>query len=1003
MNRILTPARGRRVGFAGRAILLGGAAFAALALGTAANAQDDDTDDVVVVTGTRIQSPNVVSSSPVQTVGEVELEFQQEPNVERIFRNLPITIPGDGQNVNNGTAGATTIDLRGLGPNRSLVLVNGKRLTPFAGAATGAAAGVVDVQTVPVNMLERIDIVTGGASAVYGSDAMSGAINFILKDDFEGVELQYDGSISEQSDGETQSLSALIGANLDDGKGNVVMSLGYTDRVGVQFGDRPFGLFGVSSSSGSGLGGTPVLPEEANCQNPNNVDDTGSGSTTAIPAALDLPGQTLQFRNDGTLGPRCSVFNFNPFNYYQTPQERFNLDVIGHYTVNNHFEVYGRGNYTATNVDQQVAPSGVFGNVFEVPLANPFLSAQAQQAILDQVNTFAAGAQLDVFDPVTGANDLNGDGIFGLEDSIDVPIRRRTLELGTRSEAYDANQFHFLIGARGDLWGDWTYDFSYQHGESDRTRVRAGYTNVSNIAIALNTVDADTCITPEGTTGPSTCVPLDIFSGGFGSITPAMAQFASVTALIQEKTTQDIVHFSATGPLSGLTSPWAQTAPDAALGVEYRQETASSLPDDCLQTPPTSCQGGAGGNLLPVSGSYDVYEAFGELYLPIIEGKEFFENVNIELGFRLSDYSSTGTSETWKAGVNWSPVENLRFRAMYQDANRAPNISELFRPVTTGLSNATFDPCSAGNPNPIDAQLRALCESTGVPPALVGVVGDIVAGQVNQFAGTVPTDQPDPETAETITLGVVWSPGTGSTNFINPVISLDYYDIEIKDFIGSFSGQEAMDACYVLADPEACAAIVRINGSLATSGAGLPGFTTNLSFVRAEGLELSASTGYDLGNWGDLQVSLNANYYLTNDLQSAPFSDVVDCNGFYGTTCDPVPQFRFVQRTIWAPTDKLELSYLWRYIDGIEAQTEEAAALFPAFRSIDAYNYIDISGQYRINDNVRVIAGVENLFDDEPPIIGNDTGTTSFNSGNTFPSLYDTLGRMYSFGVTVRF
>jgi outer membrane receptor protein involved in Fe transport len=737
--------------------------------------------------------------------------------------------------------------------------------------------------------------------------------------------------------------------------------------------------------------------------NPNNVDETASGSTTAIPAALDLPGQTLQFRNDGTLGPRCSVFNFNPFNYYQTPQERFNLDVIGHYTVNRHFEVYGRGNFTATNVEQQIAPSGVFGNVFEVPLANPFLGAQAQQAIIDQVESFAAGAGLDVFDPVTGANDLNEDGVFGLEDSINVPIRRRTLELGTRSEAFDANQFHFLLGARGDLWGDWTYDLSYQHGESDRTRVRAGYTNVSNIAIALNTVDPDTCITPSGATGPSTCVPLDIFSGGFGSITPEMAQFSSVTALIKENTTQDIVHASATGPVNGLTSPWAENAPDAAFGVEYRQETASSLPDDCLQTPPTSCQGGAGGNQLPLSGSYDVYEAFGEFYLPIIEGRDFIENLNVEVGFRLSDYSSTGTSETWKAGVNWTPVESLRFRAMYQDANRAPNVSELFRPVTTGLDNATFDPCSAGNPNPIDADLRALCESTGVPPALVGVVGDIVSGQVNQFAGTDPNNPPDPETAETITLGVVWSPGTGSTNFVNPVISLDYYDIEIEDFIGTFSGQESLDACYVLADPEACAGVVRINGSLATSGAGVPGFTTNLEFVRAEGLELSASTGYDLGGWGDLQVSFNANYYLTNELQSAPTSSVVDCNGFYGTTCDPIPQFRFVQRTIWAPTNKLELSYLWRYIDGMEIQQNEAANIFPAFRSIDAYNYIDLSAQYRVNDNLRFIAGVDNVFDEDPPVIGNSTGSTAFNSGNTFPSLYDVLGRMYSVGVTVRF
>jgi len=981
-----------------RGALLGGVAASLFAAGAPVLAQDESAgnNDVVVVTGTRIQSPNVVSSSPVTSVGEVELEFQQEANIERIFRNLPATIPGDGQNVNNGTAGAASINLRGLGTNRSLVLVNGKRLTPYS------LTGVVDTQTIPVNMLERVDVVTGGASAVYGSDAMSGAVNFILKDDFEGVELSYEGRASEQSDGEQHHIALLLGTNLDNGRGNVTASLGYTDRMGVQFGDRPFGRVGVSSTNGSGLGGAPVLPQESDCQNPENVDETASGSTTAIPTALDLPGQTLQFRNDGSLGPRCSRFNFNPFNYYQTPQERFNIDVVGRYEINRHFEFYGRGSFSATNVEQQIAPSGVFGNVFEVPLMNPFLSTQARQAIIDQVNTFATGAGLSVFDPTTGAIDNNGNGVFDLADSIDVPIRRRTLELGTRSEAFDANQLHIVTGLRGDLWGDWTYDLSYQHGESDRTRVRAGYTNVTNIAVALNTVDPDTCITPSGDTGPSTCVPLDLFSGGFGVITDEMAGFSSVTALLQEKTTQDILSASVSGPISGWQTPWAENPVETAFGIEYRQETASTLPDNCLQEPPTSCQGGAGGNVLPIAGSFDVYEAFGEAFIPIAEGRPMFEDLNVELGFRLSDYSVTGQSETWKAGVNWSPVDSLRFRAMLQQANRAPNISELYRPVTTGLSNATFDPCSNGNPNPIDANLRALCEATGVPPALVGVVGDIVSGQVNQFAGTLQTDLPDPETAETLTLGVVWSPSLNIPNVTDPLISIDYYDIEIEDFIGSFSGQEAMDACYVLADADACAGIVRINGSLATSGAGLPGYTTNLSFRRAEGIEISANTGYDMGSWGNLEFDVNANYYLTNELQSAPFSDVVDCNGYYGTTCNPVPQLRVVQRTTWAFGD-VELSYLWRHLSGMDAQTEEAAGLFPAFRSIDAYNYFDLTGAYTLNDNVRFTATVDNIFDEDPPIIGNSTGTTAFNSGNTFPSLYDVLGRVYTVGVTVNF
>lgn len=246
-----------------RGTLLGGAAVVGLlAAGAPALAVQDSagSDDVVVVTGTRIQSPNVVSSSPVTSVSEVELEFQQEANIERIFRNLPATIPGDGQNVNNGTVGAASIDLRGLGTNRSLILVDGKRLTPYS------LTGIIDTQTIPVNMLERVDVVTGGASAVYGSDAMSGAVNFILKDDFEGVELSYEGRASEQSDGEQHHIGVLLGTNLNDGSGNVTASLGYTQRMGVQFGDRPFGLVGVSTTNGSAWAARRSFPASRNAR-----------------------------------------------------------------------------------------------------------------------------------------------------------------------------------------------------------------------------------------------------------------------------------------------------------------------------------------------------------------------------------------------------------------------------------------------------------------------------------------------------------------------------------------------------------------------------------------------------------------------------------------------------------------------------------------------------------------------------------------------------------------
>lgn len=958
----------------------------------AQDSDDEEVGDVVRITGTRIQTPNVTAISPINTIGQAEIGLQQTPEIERVFRDLPITIPGDGQNVNNGTAGAATIDLRGLGTERSLILIDGKRMVPYN------FNGIVDVATLPTSMIDRVDVVTGGASAVYGSDAMAGAINFILRDDFEGIEASTDYTVSDESDGDIYTIDVLLGSGLADDRGHVVLGMNYTKREPVLLNDRPFGIVGVDSSTGSGLDGS-VVPAPAECDNPGVVGVDGSGSTTSMPAALDLIGGTLQFRNDGSIGERCTRFNFNPFNYYQTPQERYSFTTIGNYEVNRYFDFYTRATYSSTSVRQQVAPSGVFGNQFEIPLMNPFLGDDARTAILDNVNTFLAANPLVTLADA-GVNDLNSNGIFDLGDSITTPVRRRTLELGTRSEIYDTNLFQIVLGMRGDFFFDgWAYDTSFQYAESERNTIRDGYTNVTNIAAQLNTISATQCETPSGEI-TSGCVPMNIF-GGFGSITPEAAQYGKAVALQSQLYTQTIFSASANGPVGGLTSPAATNPVSMAVGVEYREENGSFQPDACLQEAPTSCQGGAGGNLLPISGGVSVSEVFGEAFVPIVEGADWAEALAMELGYRYSDYDISGSNETWKIGASWEVVPGLRFRAMEQQAVRAPNVGELFSPVTTGLDNATLDPCSVSNAGNIDATLEALCISTGVLPALVGVVGDIVSGQVNQFAGSNPDALPEPETANTTTFGVVWQPELGG-QFSGTTISLDYYDIEIEDFIGELSGQEALDACYVLADATACSGIVRIGSSLATSGAGVPGFTTNLEYLRAEGIEWGANTNFDLNEWGELAISFNGNYYMTNEQQTAATSPVTDCNGFYGNTCDPVPTLRFVQRTTWSYGD-FELSYLWRYIGEMDAETTEADTLYEPFRSIDAFNYIDLTAGWQINDNVRVQGSVDNLFNEDPPIIGNDTGSTSFNNGNTFPSMYDVLGRVYTIGVKASF
>ena len=991
----------------------------------AQDAEDDNENDVIIVTGTRIQNPNVTAASPINTIGQEELNRKFTPNVERVFRDLPITIPGDGQNVNNGTQGQATVDLRGLGPQRSLVMIDGKRLSPFD------INGTADVSTIPFIMLDRVDIITGGASAVYGSDAMSGAINFILRKDFEGVEVDAGYSITEQGGGDTYDVSALFGSQFADGRGHVTVGGNYTSRGSVQLGQRDFGLFGVSSSTGSGLGAPPPepAPECSGNTDLTTAHSSGVGSTTAIPATLNLrSGNSYQFRDDGSLVlGECARFNFNPFNYYQTPQERWQATTIAAYDISDNVQMYGRASFTSNNVTSQIAPSGTFGQTFTIPVGNPFFNDAARSLIVDDLNTAAAAfvAGIDTSDPdqaallaadpmgfnQVGIIDVNGDGVFDASDAFLSTARRRTLELGPRTSIFDTDQFQFVWGIRGELPAvleGWNYDLSWQRGETNFIETRDGFTNLTNLQLGIDTVDAATCTSVTGTVSGAPCTPINIF-GPVGSITDAQRESGFFTAIANDirDASQTVIHGSVNGDVAQLQSPWAGLPLSAAFGFEYRKEKAASSPDVCLQLAPSSCQGGAGGNRLPVAGEYRAWEGFVEGIMPIVQDRPFFENLSIEAGYRYSDFNPQGTTDTWKAGVSWEIVPNLRLRYMEQQAVRVANVGELFRPITTALANATFDPCSVGNPNPPQpgsAQFD-LCVQTGVLPSQVGLVPDIISGQVNVFNGTNPANLPEPETARTRTAGIVWQPDMSALGLGDAgatTLSVDYYNIDIEDFINQPTGQEALDLCYVIQDPTQCAGIVRIGGALTVSGTGAPAFFTNFEFFRAEGVEIGVNSNYDIGRFGSLGFAYNGNIYLTNEFQTTAASPVVDCRGFYGTSCNPVPKYRHTARFTW-DVDPFNASLLWRRIGAMEAQQNEAAALFPAFRQVEAQDYLDLSASFQINEDLVISGLVTNLANKNPPILGNNTGTTAFNSGNTFPSLYDTLGRVYSVNVKVNF
>lgn len=278
-----------------------------------------------------------------------------------------------------------------------------------------------------------------------------------------------------------------------------------------------------------------------------------------------------------------------------------------------------------------------------------------------------------------------------------------------------------------------------------------------------------------------------------------------------------------------------------------------------------------------------------------------------------------------------------------------------------------------------------------------------MSGQINIFEGTDPNAPPTEETADTFTAGFVWQTPTFA-NMSGATVTLDYFDIEIEDYIDEFRAQEVLDGCHTFGDLEECAKIRRINGTTTTAGAGVELLTTNLDFIRTEGIDLGIDTDWDLGEMGELSVGVLATYLLTQETLSStkPASEVIDCQGAFGNDCQPTPELRFNQRTTWRK-GPFTASLLWRYFGEVDIQEGQRAATFDAFESIGDVHYFDLTGSYDVNDTVSLSVNVRNVTDEDPPIVGNQAGDTERNFGNTFPSAYNTLGRIYTFGLKATF
>jgi iron complex outermembrane receptor protein len=883
------------------------------------------------------------------------------------------------------------------------------------------------------------------------------------------VQADFSTTTTEEGDGEIFRAELTIGANFDDGRGNALLSVGYQNQQAVFQGDRPFSEFNVDSFTGNPGGSSNAVPANivfAALTDPATICDetlfpdedlcpvlsgtlfrdgtvdadgnlirsryAGFGYTGGISAQINDTGTDIitnapdDLLDNGEFNP--TPFNFNPFNIFQTPFERFNVFGQANYEISDSFEVYSQATFSKQTVSTIIAPGGSFFNTYTLNLNNPLIPdaiAERFGAGLGLVGDDYTRARNTPFGPTLPDGSQNPDYF-----EFDSQVRRRTIEIGTRNSDFTTTLFNIVAGVRGNITDSIEYDVFGTYGESERIQQQSGFARLPRLQQALLAL-------PGENGGPATCVdtsggcaPVDLFgaAGDLGS--QASQDFVfNLTQQVSDISTIGTVQGTIFGDLP--VSLFADTPVNFAVGAEYREFSTSQFADDASQAGEVVGGGAPDPNF---SGQYDVFDVYGELIVPVVEGVAFAEELTLELGARYSNYELSSNELTWKVGATWTPVSGFSIRGNYQRAARAPNIGELFFPITTGLNNLALDPC-AGNAPVADAALAALCIAQGAPAGQIGNIAQPPAGQINVTTGG--NLNLDTEKADTWTLGFIAQPAVvpGLT------VTVDYFNIAVDDAITSPAIGDIIDGCYSsgnldFATNPFCQLVVRSPTTGEIAGAvnevqGLLLNLTNLGQLRTDGIDVRVNYGTDITD--DISINFNFEGTWTNEnrfqaIAGSPDSLDRDCVGFFSVNCGSIqPEFVFNQRTTLSFMDDYSLSLRWRFLSGVDYepaqfQSELDAALAdPAgcpdplgadpggcivqeeFRSIPTESYFDLTFQWDVIENVLFTATVTNLFDNQPSEVGSNIGSTAFNSGNVFPSSYDTLGRRYTAGLRLSF
>jgi iron complex outermembrane receptor protein len=914
---------------------LNGFAAAALVATPLAQAQDQDDAEqleTITVVGSRIKRTDIESSQPVFVLEREDLQKSGLTSVGDILQDLATSAAALNTVANNGGNGSVLVDLRALGPNRVLVLVNGRRwVTNLFGS--------VDLTTIPVSIIERVEVLKDGASAIYGSDAISGVINITTRDNYDGAEASAYLGENEEGDGRQELYEFTVGSSTE--RASVVFNASYSKQEPIFAGDREISavpLFGFNANNVN-VGASSTTPF-------GRFGITGRpGTVTLIPGrsgAQEGDFKPFDLATDG--------FNFAPDNYLQTPQERTAFFVQGRYQITDAISFRSTALYNERRSDQLLAAMPlVFGTVgsglarFSIPASN-------------------------VYNP------------FGAE--IFRAQFRNTQQL--RNFAQDNDTFHFAGGFDGSfdlLDRSWSWDATYTYSDNERRDITRGLFDLNRLRTGLGPSFRDAngvarCGTPTAVIAG--CVPINLFQGPDG-FTREMIDYASFTA--QDTRYLEIHNYSAniTGDLFELPAGPLSFA----AGYEYRREFGFDQPDALISA------GASTGNIRqPTRGGFSLDEFYAEFNVPILKDLAFAEIFEVAVAARYSDYSNFGDTTNPKFGFRWKPFGDLLVRGNWSKGFRAPSISELFAGNADSFPQL-LDPCSA-SAQPSGAVLdRCRNGFGGIAPVPAGYEQN--NSQIRITGGGNPNL--DPERARTRTLGLVYSP-----SWVEGLdLYLDWYSIEVQDFIGVRTGQFIINNCYLLAAASSCALITRApDGNVLDLFAGsqnLPGGT------EAEGYDLTLEYRFDT-EYGKFRVNWDTAYtsYLGSTLR-APGTNFI---GNYAGSLLAYPRIKSNASLSWTQGD-FGATFSTRYISGLDENCtvpvlfgrpelcSDPDILDPWFggtpgNHLDETWYFDLQGTWDAPWNGRVTAGIRNLFDEDPPI-----AFTAF--ANSFDWSYDVPGR----------